>query len=279
MRNIVASRSRIFLTIVGTGFLFLAEYIDHITGPEVSLTIFYLIPIALFVLYLGKWIGILMAMISLLAWLVTTIVAGPQYSSPIITYWNLFSRTGIFIFIIYLLLKVQTLLRREEVLSRTDFVTGVGNNRIFRERLEIEVSRSLRYKKPFSVAYLDIDNFKTVNDRFGHAAGDKLLRAIADLIKSHIRSVDVVARLGGDEFGILFPETESEGVGQVIEKIKKHLEEIVRKEDWPVTLSIGVATHFNPTMSVDQIITKADELMYSAKTEGKNRVKQEDFKS
>jgi diguanylate cyclase (GGDEF)-like protein len=125
------------------------------------------------------------------------------------------------------------------------------------------------------LAYIDLDNFKTVNDTYGHLIGDSLLRLVADTIRNNIRTTDVLARLGGDEFVVLLPETDFEQSEIVINKVQTQLLDEMKKNNWPVTFSIGAVTFLTPPESVDEMIKKADNLMYSAKKNGKNTKKRE----
>ena len=126
---------------------------------------------------------------------------------------------------------------------------------------------------PISVLYLDIDNFKHINDRYGHQVGDQLLRLVAKTIKDHIGSVDVTARFGGDEFGILLAETRPEAAALVAGKLKERLEKLAQQNRWPVTFSTGVVTFERIPASVDEMIDAADSQMYLAKQNGKNRTR------
>ncbi|HYE66125.1 MAG TPA: diguanylate cyclase, partial [Pyrinomonadaceae bacterium] len=164
-------------------------------------------------------------------------------------------------------------LEHEKKLARTDFLTGVANERYFYELVGAEIKRAGRYKHPFTVAYLDIDNFKNVNDRFGHGEGDSLLRLVADSVKSSIRSADVVARLGGDEFAVLLPETGFEPAQIVIGKVQKSLLEAVRRKGLSVTVSIGVVTCPSSSCTIDEIMKLADAQMYSVKHSVKGMIK------
>jgi diguanylate cyclase (GGDEF)-like protein len=170
---------------------------------------------------------------------------------------------------------LRRLLQREKELSGTDHLTGVMNRRAFGERVTEEIVRSERYARPFSLAYMDLDNFKALNDTCGHTAGDRLLRTVAMTLKSNLRSSDILARLGGDEFGVLLPETGAVSAASVLRKAQEKVAEALGKGECEVTLSIGLLTCEKPPESYDQILKMADTLMYSAKKEGKNRVRHE----
>jgi diguanylate cyclase (GGDEF)-like protein len=147
------------------------------------------------------------------------------------------------------------------------------NPRVFYALLQMEINRSRRYKNPFTIAYIDLDNFKTVNDEFGHAIGDKVLRFVVDQVKNNLRKTDVVARLGGDEFALLLPETKQESAQVVLSKLHSDILAKMKQQNWPVTLSIGVLTCIDAPITTDEAIKAVDDLMYSVKRGSKNGVK------
>ncbi len=161
---------------------------------------------------------------------------------------------------------------REMELARTDYLTGAANARHFYELVQGEIDRSSRYKRPFTIAYLDIDNFKTVNDLFGHSAGDKVLCTVVQCANSLLRKTDFVARLGGDEFVFLLTETGLEPARKTIANFHRNLLLEMQKNNWPVTFSIGVLTCNDTRQTVDELIKMADNLMYSVKNNSKNAV-------
>ena len=157
--------------------------------------------------------------------------------------------------------------------ARTDFVTGAVNARYFNELLQMEISRIRRYPHPITLVYVDVDNFKIVNDLFGHRIGDEVLRCIASELKSQLRITDTVARLGGDEFVMLLPSTRQQEARVVVSKVYTNLSEKMRQRNWPVTFSMGAVTcEFSP-YSAEQLVNMADELMYEVKNSTKNDVR------
>jgi diguanylate cyclase (GGDEF)-like protein len=126
---------------------------------------------------------------------------------------------------------------------------------------------------PFSLAYIDLDDFKWVNDTPGHGTGDNVLRLVVESLEQSTRATDVVARLGGDEFAVLFPETGADAGSEAALHIRLVLLDSMRKNDWPVTFSIGMVTYNEPPASVDEMIKAADTLMYSVKETTKNAVR------
>ena len=134
----------------------------------------------------------------------------------------------------------------------------------------MEMNQSLRYNHPISLAFVDIDNFKLVNDNQGHACGDKLLQLVSRAIRQTIRTTDIAGRIGGDEFTICYPETGEDHVRQAIEKLIEALEKMTNQYGWQVTASIGVVTCSQIYDTYDELLEKADKLMYVAKFRGKN---------
>jgi diguanylate cyclase (GGDEF)-like protein/PAS domain S-box-containing protein len=168
--------------------------------------------------------------------------------------------------------KLRAALENEKNVSRVDFLTQIANRRAFSEILQLEIKRSRRYRRPMTLAYLDLDNFKQVNDQFGHDTGDELLRLTAQTLRANIRATDTIARLGGDEFALLLPETDHQPACAVIAKLRGILLETIEARHHAVTLSVGLATFAAPGDSIDEVIKIADDLMYSAKNQGKNCV-------
>lgn len=163
--------------------------------------------------------------------------------------------------------------RRERRAADHDGLTGAFNRKAFFERVAAEQSRSLRRGHPLTLAYIDCDNFKPLNDALGHQAGDEALKTIAGVMHSNLRQYDIVARLGGDEFGVLLPETSSEAAPAIIERLREKLGEAMQSHNWPVSFSIGVCTFDEPAESVDVMVQAADRLMYAVKQSGKGKVK------
>lgn len=162
---------------------------------------------------------------------------------------------------------------REKRLARTDHKTGIANDRRFFELAASEMKRAHRFNRPLTVSYMDIDNFKAINDSFGHREGDLLLKGVAQTVESCIRSFDLVARLGGDEFVLLLPETDSEAARAVFIKIREQLRGLVAKRGWPVTFSFGVVTCKGGTCALDSALSRADQLLYEVKGDGKDSIK------
>lgn len=250
-------------------------YMDYVTGPYLSFQVFYLVPISLVIWFADARLSIIPFTASIVLWFWDDIVDSGTYMHPFVPYWNIFVKIMFFAIFIYILSYLKQILEREKMLARIDYLTEIANKRYFYESASKEINRSDRYRYPFTVAYIDLDDFKRVNDLFGHAAGDNLLRTTAQTLKSSVRVADTVARIGGDEFAILLPETDYENAENVIKRVQREVLSVVEKSSLPATLSIGMVTCAKPPCTLESLVMKADNLMYLAKNEGKNTVRHE----
>lgn len=249
----------------------LTALLDFLTGPEISLGLFYLLPVAACAWWGGLPHGILVALVATLAWDGVDLLE-MHSSSPAIDLWNGIVRFSTLVVVSSLTARVKAGVIRERQLARTDPLTGAANNRTFYAATAAEADRSYRTNRPLTLAYLDLDNFKHLNDRFGHAAGDAALLNVVRSIRLNLRASDLLARLGGDEFALLLPETDVDGVLHVLNRLQEQVAEEMTRRGWPVTLSIGAITFVRPTWDVDLMIQQVDALMYQAKRKGKARV-------
>lgn len=264
-----ASRLTILsISILGVGAV---AYLDNVTGYELSFSVFYLIPISLTAWYVGRYTGQAMSVISALAWLAVDMASGRDYSSPLIPFWNAAVRLAFFVLVAHLLATLRSHLKLEESLARIDGLTGVMTGRAFRLSAAEVMGLAARNEKPFTLIYVDLDDFKKINDTRGHAGGDRALKAIAAAITHSIRRTDLVGRLGGDEFAVLLPDTDEAGAREVIEKIRSNLSSTAVDSGWPIGASIGAAVFSTPPDDPEKAIVHADQLMYRAKESGKNR--------
>jgi diguanylate cyclase (GGDEF)-like protein len=181
-------------------------------------------------------------------------------------------RLSFFVIPVLLLSSLKRTLNREKELARTDYLTGAANSRFFYDLLQMEIDRSHRYGRPFTLAIIDLDNFKTVNDEFGHSLGDQVLCIVVSSIRKCLRKTDLVARLGGDEFALLLPEIDLESARVVLAKLQSGLAEKMRQYHWPVTFSIGVLICSAASNTTDELVRMADDLMYAVKRAGKDAI-------
>lgn len=249
----------------------LIGYLDNITGEEISFYVYYAIPISLCSWFVSLRAGIIVAVASALAWYIVDIQEMP--ASAALHYWNICVRLTFFTAMAVILNKLQLTLEREKELASKDTLTGLSNRRAFFETADMEIKRARRYGRPLTIAYMDLDSFKDVNDRKGHEEGDRLLQSVAESLRRCTRATDAVARIGGDEFVVLLPETGEEAAFAAVQKFHQEILQIMREHHWPVTLSIGALTFKDAPESVDEMVRSADHLMYSAKKSGKNSIK------
>jgi diguanylate cyclase (GGDEF)-like protein len=263
-------RGPLFWTTTGVLLVAVLGYLDYITGYELSFSLFYLIPVCLVAWYSGRRLGLVISMLSAVAWLTADVASGHTYSFPALHVWNMLIRLGFFVIVTLLLAALHEAHEAEQQHARTDFLTGLLNARHFHEVAGAELERVRRYGGPFSLAYLDLDNFKQVNDRFGHDVGDEVLAAVGRQLTGSLRRTDVVARLGGDEFVILLPQSGAEAAQATIAKLRASLNAAMNAGGWPITFSIGVMSFAAPVASLSDVVRAADRLMYEAKAGGKD---------
>ena len=181
-----------------------------------------------------------------------------------------------------LLLRIKNMLRYKRQydemvrLSVVDSLTHVYNRRYFQHRLMDEFERGRRYDREFCCVIVDVDNFKNINDTFGHPVGDDVLRHVAAILRRNIRAADVLCRYGGDEFGLLLPETNFPGAFVTAERVRSIVEKTnFSKTDDPakVTLSFGISSLVEGgALGMDELVTQADVALYQAKRGGRNQI-------
>ncbi|MCW8985548.1 MAG: GGDEF domain-containing protein [Thermoanaerobaculales bacterium] len=245
--------------------------VDDATGQELSFSIFYLIPVSLAAWYGGRYTGYAVSILSALAWLAVDMISGKAYSGSVVPFWNATVRLGFFVLVAHLLASLRIQLTYEETLARIDALTGVTTGRAFRQSAGDVIGLAARNGRPFILVYIDLDDFKKVNDSSGHAEGDRALKAVASCLARSVRRTDIVGRLGGDEFAVLLPETDEAGAREVIGKIRANIVSTTNDGGWPIGASIGAAVFLTPPQDPNEAIARADDLMYQAKKSGKNQ--------
>ncbi|HET9424486.1 MAG TPA: diguanylate cyclase [Gemmatimonadaceae bacterium] len=167
---------------------------------------------------------------------------------------------------------MMRLSHRQSALARTDSLTGLYNRLGFEELATRELRRARRHGGPVTLMWFDLDGFKQVNDRRGHAAGDQLLRAVSKATRSTVRDIDVAARVGGDEFAVLLPDNRAVPPERAVERVRDAIAASLSRERWPVTLSVGAVTVRNSDAGIDEMIQASDTLLYQVKAAGKNGI-------
>ncbi len=256
-------------TVVALCAIVVVGVIDYSTGPEITFSVFYLVPVAVAAWLSGIAMALAASALAAATWLLAEVTSSRATSSAFVYAWNFGARLLFLLLVAVLIAEMREMLVRERTLSRTDPVTALPNARAFRELADAEIARAARYGDPLSVAFIDIDDFKRINDTWGHAAGDRLLACIGRAIRSHVRASDVVARYGGDEYVLLLPVTDEHAARIVVAKLADEARRACAAHG-DVTLSIGVVSCGAQRLSVDFLLERADALMYEVKAAGKN---------
>jgi len=257
---------------VGLVLVLLVGVGDYLSGLELSLSVLYLLPIGLVARYASRWAGLSLSVAAVIVMLMTDFASGHVYSHWTLSFENAAVRLGFFVVTVVLIDALKTRLEHEQALARSDGLTQVLNGRAFGEVGEKLLRLADRYDHPLALAYIDVDDFKTVNDTAGHSEGDRVLQVVASTLSRCVRSIDVVGRLGGDEFAVLMPETDGEGARSAFRDIQHELRLEAAHGGWPIGFSIGVAVFRQAPATIDDALGVADTLMYRVKQTGKNNV-------
>jgi diguanylate cyclase (GGDEF)-like protein len=269
LTSIAASTRHTVLAILA---VLLVAALDWITGRELGLSLFYAVPIFAVSRSAGARAGLATAVAGSLLWGVSDAFSGEPYERAWIPWWNAANRLGFFLTVVWLSATRQALAGERER-ARTDALTGILNQDGFAEAARREIGRGRRHGHFLTLGYVDCDDFKAVNDSRGHAEGDALLREVARVLATSVRSDDVVARIGGDEFVLLIPEIDGEQAREAAARLQRELAASMQRSRWPVTFSIGLATFRPPPHDVETLVREADGLMYSAKRSGKDSIR------
>lgn len=244
-------------------------WIDYLTGTEFGLSLFYALPIFLVARFSGSRAGTVLAATAVACWFLVLVPEHP-YRHDYAIYWNAMVRAGFFALVVGFA-KTQHELTRQRDAATKDFLTGIANRRGFEEFARREIERGRREGGSMTLAYIDCDDFKSVNDTFGHSVGNDLLAKVGTVLKANVRAVDLCARVGGDEFVVLLCGMTHTRVPEILERIQMGLLTAMTLENWHVTFSIGAVTLDASVASFEGMMGRADELMYRAKRRGKAR--------
>jgi len=251
----------------------LVTLLDWYSHAEIAAALGYLLPISLVAWATGRVGAVVCGAVCAGAWLAVDLLTHAHDMTPGLEVVNLIVLTVAFQLFGQLLVMLREQLDHERRLAHTDPLTSLHNRRAFWNATGREVARLRRQREPFSLAYIDVDGFKGVNDRFGHRAGDELLRRIAAALQQDLRQLDMVARLGGDEFVLLLPGTDVVGAARVVARLKKRLQRAAWRQSFEIDFSIGCLTVREAPKDVDTIVARADELMYTVKRSGRGQVR------
>ncbi len=272
LQQMIGTKSPLQVMLIGLGLIALVGTADYFSWYELSFSVFYLAPIVLVAWYAQAWAGFVFCGLSALVWCLVEITSGTGYSNMFIPFWNTTVRFGFFVVTAYLLVELKAHLRIEQRLARTDALTGALNARALRDACERLLLLARRGGRSVVLAYIDIDHFKAINDKFGHGEGDRVLQSVVQVLTRCVRASDVVGRIGGDEFAVFLPESDRAAAEIVFNKIHLELVADAAARQWPIGFSIGAAI-FNPAPPcLDTALGIADQIMYEVKKSGKNNI-------
>ena len=258
------------------GILAVTSLLHYACGIEISLGLFYLLP----VLIVG-WRGspifvILTCLLAGTLWDGLSLLLGDRYYNNWVYLWNPCNRVLSYLVTSFLLHRLRISVNRLRALSHLDSMTGLLNSGAFTQALQEELNRQQRTRRPISLAFIDLDHFKQVNDTLGHLRGDQALKTVSVVLRRRLRRTDVVGRMGGDEFAVLMPETNGEGAMAALKIVRRKLLDAMQRQDLPVTFSIGVVTSRGDA-SPTRMLQQADALMYSVKHDGRDDIRHSDL--
>lgn len=252
--------------------LVVVALLDLRLASEVSFWAVYLVPVGCAAWLNGARAGYGMAMVTATSAIVIDIASGPALMGRGAMTWNVVQALGGYAALAGLVGALRERMEEGRRFAAVDPLTGLPNRGSFIAALDAELSRSNRYGRAFTLAYLDLDNFKEVNDLEGHDSGDQLLKRVAETMERTTRQSDVLGRLGGDEFAALLPETTFGPGKSVLDKLHKELGVAMEEGRWPVTFSIGAVTFEAPVDSSREALRLTDGTMYAVKRAGKNGI-------
>ncbi len=254
----------------GAAFIAAIAAVDWATGAAVSVAPLYVVGV-MGVTWLGsRRHGFLIAALAAAESLGAHALASGGVAGTEV--WNAATSLAVLVVVVVLVDALRHALIEQRDRATVDPLTGAMNRRAFHLVAERERVRAGRTGNAVTLAYFDLDDFKGVNDRLGHEAGDRLLRVFAAAVRAGIRGSDVLCRMGGDEFVLLLPDTDARDAVVVVDRVRKLLAQCCESEDTTVTVSAGIGTYRFPPSSVDAMLAGADELMYQAKARGGDTV-------
>lgn len=245
--------------------------LDYISGSELRVFPLYYAPISFVAWFQGRKGAIVAAVLSAFSWFTSNYFAGLQFSSALMWVANTLMQGASFALVGIVIATLRTALLRERGFSRSDPLTSLLNTEAFYQEAERTLALCRRKQRPVTIAYIDLDNFKDINDALGHQAADDLLRKVGKVLRSSLRPSDLTVRLGGDEFGILLPETGPQQAEATLTRIHSLLGHRLAPTA-EMTSSIGAVTFMTPPASVEEMVHQADIRRYAAKNRGRNRV-------
>ena len=251
--------------------LIVITLVDYYTGTEFSSFTLYLVPIGIACWYTTRHFAVVAVLVSAISWLMCEQLSGREYTSLLAPYWNALLRLVTFAIVANLITTVRRSMSALKAIAMRDGLTQLNNARAFRSKYDYVRALAARRHSPLSIAVIDLDGFKQVNDSKGHAIGDEVLRAFAHVLSDSSRTADVVARMGGDEFMVILVDAGESAARAYEARVRKTLQDSGLAQDHGIEFSMGIMTFDAPPVDVSKAIGSADALMYKAKYEGKAR--------
>jgi diguanylate cyclase (GGDEF)-like protein len=270
--HIRSSRMVQWLVVTGSLAMLLALGWLRVTASSVQLELLFLAPVVGASWSTGRWGGLATALVAAAVYSLTGAIADPGGTQSWVSAFNNLMLLSALVPTALVVASLRRLLSAEQYNAGLDSLTGLRNRRSFHDTLEKELARCRRGGTPCTLAYIDLDGFKAVNDAQGHATGDEVLRAVANVLHTRLRQTDVAARLGGDEFALLLVNTPEPAAESALRALQEALLERMRSSGWAVTFSIGAVAAITDGFA-DSLLATADALMYSVKHAGKNQIR------
>lgn len=265
-------KSPVQVTLLGLLAVALIAALDHYTGYQLSVSIFYLIPVTLVTWYGPRRAGYAICAVASLLWFMVDYTSGHIYTHWLIPIWNATVRLAFFLVTAYLLSEIKFRLQQVNKLARIDGLTQLLNAHAFKDLASHLLQQAVRHKHASALGFIDLDNFKTVNDKLGHSEGDRVLKIVSNTLSRCVRNTDVLGRLGGDEFVVFMSQISQAEAETSFNRIREELVKEAIAHNWPVGFSIGVALFPSAPSDIDIALKAADSLMYRVKHSGKNNV-------
>ncbi len=263
--------ARILTILFASAVSGLVGYLHMQTGFAYEFHVLFILPVLIVSWLISTRSGYAIAILTTTIWFAADKLLEGEQGEGFPLAFNTAMRLTIFIYCAWMLGQMRLVLDRESKLARQDALTQLPNRREFSERGRQALAQAQRQGASFTAVFIDLDRFKEVNDRLGHETGDSLLATVAGVIRSHVRESDIPGRLGGDEFAFLLPNMGASQAETYVEKLRQELMSVMHSNNWPVTFSIGVASHQIAPSDFDALLAEADALMYQAKNTGRRR--------
>ncbi|HSC63625.1 MAG TPA: GGDEF domain-containing protein [Caldimonas sp.] len=257
------SRPRAAVAVVA--LLMIVGAVDAVTGEEVRVLALYFLPLLLAGWSLGATGAALASVLATLVWVSVLVVTGTRFHAPYVWVMNALTEGLGFLMVSILVARLRRALDLEATLSRTDQLTGLFNRRAMVELVTREIAVAKRQSRGASIFAIDLNEFKSANDRFGHPRGDELLRECARLMRDCLRTSDTIARVGGDEFVVFLPETSAQQASLLADRLRVAVDETPLFKSAGVTLSLGIYTEAPVTSDIETMLRASDTVMYEAK--------------